>query len=266
MNDLKPIILFREDPTTQSEVDIARKYFDVVTQRSKCPSNSLITGRYSVLPFYKELTVDLRENCSRLINSYSQHLYLADLGSWVGKLDGLTPRTWDRLEDLPENTSFVLKGQTNSKKNLWNTHMFASNKRAAVDVWLRLKEDMLLETQQIYIREYVPLKTYTIGWNSLPITEEYRCFVYNNTLLASGFYWSNYVDELPSVPNDVPVGFVMDVIKKLDIPYFYVIDVARKADGGWMVVELNDGQMSGLSEVDPDLLYKTLSREIQYVK
>lgn len=41
---------------------------------------------------------------------------------------------------------------------------------------------------------------------------------------------------------------------------FFVMDVARTEDGKWLLIELNDGQMSGLSENNPEVLYSKLSR------
>ena len=39
--------------------------------------------------------------------------------------------------------------------------------------------------------------------------------------------------------------------------------MAQTAEGNWNVIELNEGQQSGLSENDPDLLYKNLSNSIK---
>jgi len=44
---------------------------------------------------------------------------------------------------------------------------------------------------------------------------------------------------------------------------FFVIDVARTAEGKWIVVELNDGQQSGLSAIKPDDLYKNLKDSLE---
>jgi hypothetical protein len=44
---------------------------------------------------------------------------------------------------------------------------------------------------------------------------------------------------------------------------FFVVDVAQKDDGGWVVVELNHGTMSGLSACDPEELYKNLAKAIE---
>ena len=41
---------------------------------------------------------------------------------------------------------------------------------------------------------------------------------------------------------------------------FFTMDVARRRDGGWMIVELGDGQVSGLPrETDADRFYSSLS-------
>lgn len=39
---------------------------------------------------------------------------------------------------------------------------------------------------------------------------------------------------------------------------FYVIDVAKTVYGEWIVIEMNDAQMSGLSMVEPIELYTNL--------
>jgi hypothetical protein len=44
---------------------------------------------------------------------------------------------------------------------------------------------------------------------------------------------------------------------------FYAVDVAQTVAGDWIVIELNDGQMSGLSENDPEILYCNLLETVQ---
>jgi hypothetical protein len=43
---------------------------------------------------------------------------------------------------------------------------------------------------------------------------------------------------------------------------FGVVDVAQARDGRWIVIETNDGQMSGLSCVNPDELYDNMARAL----
>jgi hypothetical protein len=260
-------ILYRVDSDIKDfDIELAamQQYFPCTPHRTvEELKGTLVIGRYSVLPFYKDLEDDLRVVGSSLINTYWQHQYIADMQNWVGDLEGLTPQTWFRPEDLPDNGGpFIVKGATNSRKWLWATHMYAENKRAAIEVYSRLLDDSLISTQDIYFRKYVPLKRFFTGMNGLPITEEYRFFTCDGYILSGGYYWSNYVDEFESGiprPSNVPLEFLQKVINQVKHgARFIVVDVARTESGDWIVIELNDGQQSGLSENDPLELYKNL--------
>jgi hypothetical protein len=152
--------------------------------------------------------------------------------------------------------------------------MFAKNKHEAINVHSRLVNDSLLQYQNIYIREYVGLEKLCDGLSDLPITREYRFFVYKDAILSGGFYWSSYIDEIEEMgiyvsPEEVPKEFLNKIITKIqntelsEPPNFYVIDVAKTANGDWILIELNDGQMSGLSENNPEVLYKNLKQAIE---
>jgi hypothetical protein len=249
----------------QKEKEIAEKYFKVVTSRTDLHCrNALVIPRYSSLPFYNELEQDLQNLESGLINTYRQHRYVADLSNWYLDLEKITPKTWFSLEEVPNNVGkVILKGETNSKKNMWKTHMFANNKTEAVEVFLRLEEDGLLGQQQIYIREYVPLVSYANDIvTGMPVTKEFRFFCLDKKILCGGYYWSSNIEDVGFIPdhNEVPRKFLEEVLEKIDGKVrFVVVDVAQvQATGEWIVVELNDGTMSGLSECEPEILYSKL--------
>jgi hypothetical protein len=261
---MKPVILYRKgmDPDAdQTEIDIAKKYFKVIHQRTEVEPGDTVIGRYSVLPFYKELENDIINKGGTLVNTFRQHQFIADMKEWCEVLGHLTPKLYPRIEDCPETGPFVLKGQTNSKKFLWDTHMFARTRREASIVAGRLQEDSLLADQAIYARDYVPLVELTKGFNGLPITEEYRFFVYNGHVLSGGFYWASHALDLETIPkaSNVPENWLRKVIHKIgDHAMAYALDVAHKDEGGWTVIEINDFQMSGLSMNDPEVLYSQL--------
>ncbi len=100
-----------------------------------------------------------------------------DLQNYVYDLQVLTPRTWRDLHSIPDNMSFVLKGETNSRKSNWKRDMFAANKKEAIEVYGRLSDDSLIGQQKIYIREYIPLMKYMDGINGMPVTKEFRFFI-----------------------------------------------------------------------------------------
>lgn len=128
-----------------------------------------------------------------------------------------------------------------------------------------LRHDGLLFSQDMYVREFIPLKTYLKGLYDLPITNEFRFFTIDGNILSGGFYWSNYVDDIEElighVPtsNTVPKEFLKDVLFCIkDKARAVVVDVAETKSGEWIVIELNDLQMSGLSCNDPYTLYENL--------
>lgn len=266
----RPIILYRdtyEDFASTELTAIDRHFPGSTRNRVDVSPGDLVIARYCALPFYRELEEDLQILGAELVNTYSQHRYIADIASWYEDLRDLTPETWFRLQDVPDDGPFVVKGQTNSRKNQWNSMMFATTKREATETYLRLQDDGLIGSQNIYVRRYVPLVKLSDSVNGLPVSEEYRFFVLHGQILTGAFYWSSHSDELkdegryPDV-RDVPEAFLRDVIDRIgDNAPAVVLDVARAADGRWLVVEINDLQMSGLSDNDADTLYRRM-REV----
>ncbi len=146
--------------------------------------------------------------------------------------------------------------------------MYAATEKDVDTVYSRLNDDGFLSDQNIYIREYVPQRQFGIGIRGLPITEEYRFFIMDRQVVGSGYYWSQFpeISEENNLSADsVPRKFLEDIILKVGNKVrFYVIDIARKADGNFCVIELNSGQMSGLSDVDPTELYKNIKVVLNY--
>ena len=259
-------ILFRRSLDFEYEFNIAKKIFkDNLTEfRSKIPDNSLVIPRYSCLPFYEELERELSLKNCKLINSYSEHSYIAEM-SYYHDIDHLTPRTWFNVgyATVPYcSNGWVVKGKTNSRKHKWNSHMFASNRDDLKLVSERLYDDILINDQGLIFREYIPLRKIEEGINGLPFTNEWRFFFYMDNELSHGFYWSNcspnnkikYINKKGKEIAHEAAKIIKDHV------LFFVIDVAETENGDWIVIEVNDGQMSGLSENDPSNFYKQIKK------
>ena len=263
-------VLFRESLSELGELDACREWFPTVTSRMDIRPNTLVVGRYSVLPYYEELEADLRKIGSRLINSHAEHQFIADITNWSGPpeeggglLNGLTPYTYTSWVRLPEG-AYVVKGRTNSRKHQWNTHMFAKSRADLVTVARRLYDDPLVSAQGLVARPFIPLRTLDTGINDLPITHEWRTFWLivedNPVLVAAGPYWASHPDTCSSgdIPQDA-LSIAREAACRI-APHatFFSLDVAEKDDGGWIVIEVNDGQMSGLSQISPSEFYRSL--------
>lgn len=258
------VVLFRKTVDTTDELEVAKTHFQVVEYRSQVPPNSLVIARYSALPYYRELEEDLKANGSRLLNSIRGHKWIADFDYYY-ELSRYTPRSWREYEmqHCDHHGPFVVKGATNSRKHKWNTHMFAPDKKTALLIGSELASDDLVGPQGIIYREYVPLKTFEIGVNGLPFSNEWRIFYYKGHRLTYGYYWT--LADNPKLANldkqglDLADEIAQKVAEHVD---FYVIDMAQRDTGEWVMIELNDAQMAGLSFNDPHVLYANLVRAL----
>lgn len=227
----------------------------------------VVISRYTVLPFHEDVYREYENIGVIVANDIKAHRFCADIFRWYPFFQKITPKTWNQydLAKLPENRSYVLKGETNSKKAYWNTHMFAENKKEAINVFSRLVDDGLVGNQQIAIREYVPLKLFMYGINGMPITKEFRYFFLGDQVVSRGFYWQNYVDELLPDNYALPeekysLKLFIDHIAETMAEHtdFSCVDIAQTQSGDWIVVEVNDGSMAGLSCIDPKEFYRNL--------
>jgi hypothetical protein len=88
---------------------------------------------------------------------------------------------------------------------------------------------------------------------------EYRIFFLDGAPISVTPYWEegDYAGAAP------PVGTFTEVARRVE-SCFFTLDVARRADGGWMIVELGDGQVAGLPErADPPAFYQALAARLR---
>jgi hypothetical protein len=260
-------MLFRHSLAELGEYEVATQHFNVIDSRTQVQPGDTVMCRYSCLPYYRELERDVSNLGGTMLTTHDQHDYVADLRRWYSDLKHLTPKTWFSLADAmsdPYPGPYCLKGATNSRKNLWRTHMFAQNKEEMRDVYFRLMDDTMISDQGVYIRAYEPLVQYGESLSGIPVAKEFRFFVFSGQVVAGGYYWSSQLDlfpnEQPPMASEVPQCFIQQVIQQVgDAIPFWVFDCAQRQDGAWRVIELNDGQMSGLSCIAPEELYSKLA-------
>ncbi len=264
---MKPIILYRAgDHTDEEELEAAREHFEVTTTRARIPTGRLVVPRYASLPFHRELEEDVAYLGSRLINSTEQHNWVADIRNWAtrgGKLDGMTPATYTTWAGLPEG-QYVVKGTTSSRKGQWSTRMFCPTVGDIPRVAASLLDDQLIADQGVVVRDYVPLRRFGTGINGMPISNEWRVFGLDGKILDYGYYWASEPQyERSATFPEKALFFVEKALKRIGkrVP-FVVVDVAETEAGGWIIVELNDGCLSGLSMIPPGRFYGKLARAL----
>jgi len=260
---MHPVLLFRKPYASKYELLHAEKYFRVEESRIRC-QNSLVIGRYCVLPFYEELERDLGLIGSRLVNSFAEHHWISSF-AYYQEMRGHTPATWDdeNIHTCTHPGPFVVKGKMSSKKHNWNTHMFAQSKQAALALAEQLKMDVEIREQGVVYRQYVPLRTLEIGVNGLRHTNEWRFFCYKEHILSYGYYWSlaNCLDRAELKPAGLKLVEKLAAIAGR-FATFFTLDIAETEAGDWILIEINDGQMAVPSENDLDELYGRLKERM----
>jgi len=267
------LVIYYRESLFEEELEAALEAGFVCESRlTRLLPTDTVLLRYTTLPFAKDVHADLLTIGCKLVNGLSDHEFMADLFKWYKLLKDYTPKTYNQYQmaKLPEG-SYVVKGCTNSKKAYWNTHMYAPNKASVGKIFGNLVDDSLIGNQEIAIREFVPLKTYMLGINDMPVTSEYRYFFFEDGIIARGFYWQNYADELdPEAIKNPEERFALKALLNVITDKmwdhmkvsFYCVDIAQTADGNWMIVEINDGTMAGLSCINPKEFYGNLYEEL----
>ncbi len=221
---------------------------------------------------YRVMWTALREKGITLINSPEAYRYCHWLPEWYGGMAGVSPRSvWldkDSGLDISQvmevlrpfaGRPVVLKDYVKSQKHYWREACFIpdSSDRAGVERvverFLDLQGDDL--AGGLVFREYVPLRSLPQhGKSDMPASEEYRVFVLDGHPMLTCNYWegADYDTQLPDLSQ----------FRKMirGVPSrFFVMDIARTVDGGWIVVELGDGQVSGLQTANLSEFYTALS-------
>lgn len=255
-------ILYREIDEYIEERQILENNFSekLFVFRSDVPRNQIVIGRYSVLPFYKELYHELKKRNSFLINDINQHEFIARMG-YINQIPDLTPKTWEEWGNLPEG-QYIVKGKTNSRKFQWDQQMYAPTKQDVVHIVKRLMDDSLIRDQGLVVRQYIPLRRFDTAINGLPVTNEWRVFVCYGKIVDYGYYWSNFPEHKPYEQLPDKALYLLDesIDRLKHHANFFVLDIAETDDGNWIVIEMNDGQMSGLSMINPEKFYYNLSK------
>lgn len=262
------VLLFAFDALVNGETAAATKNIPV--------SGSLITVIYRGWMLTPEQYVALYENLETknylLINSpqaYRNCHYLPDSLRFI---DAHTPQTIsEKLEDDPYfekligradvfgNGAVIVKDFVKSEKHDWETACFvpdASDKeklRQTIENLVRLRGKYLNEG--VVIRAFVELEALTVHSKSgMPLTEEYRLFFMDGELFGIYDYWEEgeYAPEKPSVKT-------FEAIAQTVESRFFTMDIARQQNGEFIIIELGDGQVSGLPDrLDPDVFYSRL--------
>ena len=152
----------------------------------------------------------------------------------------------DSFGDAP----LVVKDWVKSQKHRWHEACFIpragdfASAEKVVRRFLELQGEFL--TGGVVLREFVNLKSVGAHPKSgLPLTAEWRVFVCDGEPFFVAPYWA----EADYGDLKLDLEFVKARAKSIPCRFFS-LDVAQKAGGEWIVIEIGDGQVSGLPSMD----------------
>lgn len=211
---------------------------------------------------YSFLEASLRERGIRLKTGMPNYQKAHQLPCWYGIFRDLTPNTvWryqknpaplGNLADSLTSEAFIVKDFVKSRKTDWDTACFAPSRdklEAVSNAFIRLQAEDGSLVGGLVIREFEDL---------------------DRTEGEARIWWVNGMPVLttahPDTPHLIPEvskDFLKEVrraVEALACP-FITTDVALRKDGKWRVIEVGDGQVSGMPEgTDATELWKSLIR------
>jgi len=169
---------------------------------------------------------------------------------------------FDKVFELTDNFKddpIIVKDYVKSQKHYWTEACFipkASDKdsvKRVVSKFIDLQGDGL--NVGLVFRKFEELEFLTDHSKSrMPLTKEFRLFFVRGQVIQVFNYWDegDYGDTKPDLTKFEGIG------KKVK-SNFFTMDIAKKKNGDWIIMELGDGQVSGLPDnADKDNFYRAV--------
>ncbi len=214
---------------------------------------------------YRNFYALLEERGILLINTPEEYERYHLLPGWYDDFKNETSETvWtsgDRMEDIISETknldgSYIVKDYVKSRKHEWYDACFIRDIQDKEDAGKIIAN--FVERQGsglvggVVLRKFERLKQ--IGFHErsgMPLSEEYRVFIYAGKILALDDYWT----QKSGAPiSDKEYQWIASIAAKVR-SNFVTVDIARKEDGSLMIMEFGDGQVSGLQQLGVDVFY-----------
>jgi hypothetical protein len=217
---------------------------------------------------YEAIYTELLRKQIRLLNSPQEHLIAQEFDRAYPMLQGITPRsvvltsadeTQQALEIL--GLPVFVKGAVRSRKEAGIQACVATTK-----LELRILVQQFLDVAyrsrgRAIVRELVALKHHRTSAEGFPLGREYRVFLYRQEVLGFSYYWEgeDRYKELSTAEEHEVLQLAKEASRRLGVP-FLAIDVGQTEDGQWIIIEANDAQFAGTSQIPLLPLWNAIQR------
>lgn len=254
-------------PTGLLDIDNIKpdlKQYDIITR--------IIYRGWMLTPEnYRQLYDKLSQNSHYLINTPEQYNYCHLIPKWYDDFKDITPLTiWS--EDISDESvlnmlesfgdkALIVKDYVKSRKHEWYEACYipkASDKENAMKVihtFLERQGENLIGG--LVLREFVDLQfTGYHPQSGMKLSAEYRAFFLCGKLICIIDYWDTGVTEYRL--NNDEYKWLSSLASRVNSTFF-TIDIAREINGELIVMELGDGQVSGLQGWTAKQFYSKLA-------
>lgn len=203
----------------------------------------------------------LRRNI-RLLNDPDEHATILELDRAAARLGELTPATrvvtaLEECASAAEALGFPLfvKGAVQSRKANGLQACVAEDLAQLEQLCAGLLSGPPLRGQvtvrgRVMVRTFVPLRHVQHTGAGFPVGREYRVVLHRGEVLAHGYYWDgdDPLRDLSRAEEAAMLAVAREAARRLAVPLSGV-DVGQAEDGRWIVIETNDPQFSGTSQL-----------------
>ena len=201
-----------------------------------------------------------------LINSPAEYEKYHMLPGWYEDFKDETAKTvWEKQGTLDSTMaltkgltgSYIVKDFVKSRKHEWQDACFiedienTANAERVIGNFIERQGSALVGG--VVLRKFEKLKS--IGFHEksgMPISEEYRVFIYDGQVLIMDDYWQT--DKAIHISDEERLWIEANAKKVKS--HFVTMDIARREDGRLIIMELGDGQVSGLQQIKAEEFYK----------
>lgn len=220
---------------------------------------------------YKAFYNMLEEKGIYLINSPEEYERYHTLPGWYNDFEGETVESiWeaegnvDSILEMSKSLegSYIVKDYVKSRKHEWYDACYIADITDKVNASKVISNFVGRQGASlvggIVLRKFETLKQ--IGFHEksgIPISEEYRVYVYAGKVLTIGNYWKRTADVNFSKEELTWIESIVGKVRS----NFVTVDLARREDGALIIMELGDGQVSGLQEIDGKEFYCCFNKD-----
>jgi ATP-grasp domain, R2K clade family 3 len=221
---------------------------------------------------YQQLHDGLSARGLRLINEPAQYRYAHWFPENYPDIEAFTPQSvcipraeldWNRLPErlaLFGDRPLIVKDWVKSRKHEWDEACFIPSAADGAAVERIARRFIALQGDDWVgglvfraFESFAPLGTH--AQSGMPLTKEFRIFYIDGLPIFDAPYWEggDYGTlRAPTAQLDAVAGRLRS--------RFFSLDVALRSDGVWRIVEMGDGQVSGLpDEVSAAPFYRGLA-------